>query len=196
VGNEDWEELLEMLRSKYGFPEFSELIHAKVGWSQLKKHLRDLSPLDITTSLGLDELYCSWLDIDEVLASIEEWMSFPLGVQAAQHRAVELIESMLLKGHSTSDLDIDALIPTPGIRLVPLILECRKREVESAKIYYTSAGNRINVRDLKRTYYGMKLMRELPFVRFTRRVSQEDFKSIKNAMAEIGLRIQEPQCKS
>ena len=122
-------------------------------------------------------------------------MNFTIGVQAAYLRAIDIIENNLRVGCSTQDLDIDALIPTPGIKLVPEILECRKREVESAEIFFTAAGNRVNVSRLKRTFYGMKLMRELQFTRFTRRVSKEDFQMLRDAMTKIGLMIQDPMVK-
>ena len=173
--------------------DFTRSLQVKDGWDHLKVHLRKMTIRDAMISLGMEELHCSWLDIEDVLSGIEGWMNFALGVQAAYVRTVEIIGEELQKGYSTHDFDVDALIPTPGIMLVPIILERRKREVESAKIFYTSAGNRINVRNLKRTYYGKLLMRQMPFVRFTRRVSADEYSDIKKAMAGLGLKIQEPR---
>lgn len=175
--------------------EFAELIQIKERWDRLKDHLRRLHPKDAMISLIMGELYCSWLDIEDVLERIEGWMNFTIGVQAAYLRTIELIEVNLQNGCPTQDLDIDALIPTPGIKLVPEILECRKREVESAEIFFTSASNRVNVSRLKRTFYGMKLMRELQFTKFTRCVSQEDYQKLKLAMKRLSLKIQAPEKK-
>jgi hypothetical protein len=176
--------------------EFSEEIQSKEGWNHLKGYLRGLTTRDAMTSLGMKELYCSWLDLDEVLRCIEDWMNFAIGVTAAYSGTLEIIESRLREGYSTHDLDIDTLIPTRGIMLIPTILECRKKEVETAALFFTSAGNRINVRNLKRTYYGMMMLRQMPFVRFTRRVSKEEFNIIKIALAKLSLEVQEPQHKS
>jgi hypothetical protein len=195
VENEVLGGVTEMLKSDYCFVEFSEQLQAKEGWGRLKEFLGKLTPREVMSSLGMEELFCLELDIEKVLSSIQDWMYFTAGRQAAYHTALDLVESMLRKGQSTECLDIDSLIPTPGIKLIPLILECRKKEVESARIYFTMAGSRINVRDLKRTYYGRKLMRELQFTKFTRRVSMEDFQRLRNAMSKLGLKIQEPRVK-
>ena len=184
-----------MLKPNCSFIEFSQQIQVNEGWDKLKDYLRKLRPQDILTSLGMEELYCSWLDIEQILSYIEEWMNFTTGIQSVHHRTVELIESGLMEGRTTHELDIDSLISTLGIRLIPIILECRKKEVESAKIYFTTSGKRINVRNLKRTYYGQKLMRELRFTKFTRRVSKEDFQRLQDAVSKLGLFIQNPRKK-
>jgi hypothetical protein len=175
--------------------EFSEFIQRKEGWFRLKEFLRGRTPKEVMISLGMGELYCRWLGIDEVLESIEEGMSYSEGIMTAYHETLELIESRLQQGYSTHDFDVDTLIPTPAIRIIPIILEQRKREVESAKIYYTLAGNRINIRNLKMTFYGMQLMRELQCTKFTRRISQEDFQRLKDTLAQSGLKIKEPRKK-
>ena len=99
-----------MLQSRYSFIEFSEQLQVKEGWSKLKEYLVKLTPQDVMVSLGMEELYCSFLNIADVLSSIEDWMNFTLGSQAAYHKAVELVETMLRKGHSTEELDIESLI--------------------------------------------------------------------------------------
>ena len=175
--------------------EFSKFIQRRDGWNELKEFLRIKTSKEVMISLGMEELYCKWLSIEVVLGNLEVGMSYSEGLMTVYHNTLELIESNLRKGYSTHDFDIDVLIPTPAIRLVPTILEQRKREVESAKIYYTLAGNRINIRDLKRTFYGRKLTHELQFSRYTRRVSQEDFRKLKDALESSGLKIKEPTKK-
>jgi hypothetical protein len=78
-----------------------------------------------------------------------------------------------------------------------VILEHRKNEVEEAEIYYTtSSKKRINVSRLKKTYYGSKLLRELGFTKFTRRISTKDFARLKKRMKELELTLQAPKIKT
>jgi hypothetical protein len=176
--------------------------HRTKGWSCLKEVLPRTNRTSVFRILGIDRFAYSFLTNDQrvfarIMESIDDGMSFDRGRLVAQDTIIELIQNHIEGGGSTEEMDIDSFTDTRAIVLIPVILEHRKNEVEEAEIYYTtSSKKRINVSRLKKTYYGSKLLRELGFTKFTRRISTKDFARLKKRMKELELTLQAPKIKT
>ena len=176
-------------------------IHEMYGWNGLKEALWNLNRSDAFSILDLSDFDFQYMTYDDkkfsfILDSIDNSKNFNNGCKEVMLAVVELAKEYLVEGGDTSVFDVEALKVNSGISLVPLILDIRREEVESAQFYYTSESKeRVNVSRLKKTYYGEKLLREIGFTKFTRRISVDDFKRLKRRMTELGLKIRNPKMK-
>ena len=83
-------------------------------------------------------------------------MSFEEAQQVIIDQAVQLIERQLNEGGPTLFLDIEKMQKTSASKLIPMIVEQRKHELENSTVLVK--GSKVFLRPLWLTHYGFKIL--------------------------------------
>ncbi len=107
-------------------------------------------------SLGISEIAGYDGDPRKLLELTESGMSFEEARQAVFDRAVQLLEMQLNVDGPTLFLDLERMKETSASKLIPLIVEQRKHELENSTILVK--GSTVFLRPLWLTHYGYKIL--------------------------------------
>ncbi len=131
---------------------------------------------------GLDLSVISGYDGDPhiLLDNAVAKMSFEDARQAIFDTAIKLVQKQLESGGPTLLLDVEAMKNTSASKLIPLIVEKRKEEIEN--LILPLKGSKVDLRPLWLTHYGFNILSAADF-RFTTdlnglRMLQKNFSSL------------------
>jgi hypothetical protein len=142
------------------------------------------------SGFGMDELAGFDGDSEELLDDTENNMSYKDARHVIFDNAIKLLESQLERGGPTLFLDTDGMRKTRASKLIPLIAEKRKAEVENANILIK--GSKVFLEDLWMTHYGYQILAASKLGLIT---DIEELTSIKGRFEELGMTIQTTNVK-
>jgi len=132
-------------------------------YGRIESVIKRMSPIQwygaqrgLLHGLGIPEIAGFDGDPRKLLELTEAGMSFEEARQVVFDRAVQLIEMQLNVDGPTLFLDIEKMRMTSASKLIPLIVEQRKRELENSTILVK--GSKVFLRPLWLTHYGFKIM--------------------------------------
>lgn len=147
-----------------------EALAEQIEWSQI--HQRILTILKQTNEsdwyafqrgllmgFSLEELAGYDGDPRNLLSKTSPDMNFTTARQTIFDRVIELLDEQVEIGGSTLFLDIDAMKATRASKLIPKIIEARKREMENAVV--PTKGSVALMNSLWLTHYGFKILQAL-----------------------------------
>jgi len=134
--------------------------------------------------LGIPEIAGFDGDPRKLLELTEVGMSFEEARQVVFDRAVQLIERQLNVDGPTLFLDIEKMRKTSASKLIPLIVEQRKRELENSTILVK--GSKVFLRSLWLTHYGFKIMSAIGMGLTT---DLENLESLRKSFGELDLEL-------
>ncbi|MHA1927666.1 MAG: hypothetical protein ACTSV2_03690 [Candidatus Thorarchaeota archaeon] len=136
-------------------------------WSELKDRIESVlqrmskdqwygAQRGLLHGLGISEIGGIDSDPRMILELTDDRMSFEDARQAIFDRSVQLLEWQLNDGGPTLFLDIEKMRETSASKLIPLIVEQRKHELENSTILIK--GSTVFLRPLWLTHYGYKIL--------------------------------------
>jgi len=136
-------------------------------WAYLRERidtiLQRMTPLQwyaaqrgLLEGLGLSEIAGYDGDPQLLLETASKKMSYDEARQVIFDTAVKLVEDQVLSGGPTLFLDIETMKETSASKLIPLIVEKRKYEVENTTLLIK--GSKIFLKPLWLTHYGFKIL--------------------------------------
>ena len=127
------------------------------GWSQVKIKLAKSSAQQAIDYIGFSELLGVQVSFEDFIDRIPNTASFSEGAQIIYDALLSHLEKQLDRGGPTFDIDIFKMKKTEAARFIPIILELRRKEVESVVLVENASG-KVDVETLSNTYYGRKLL--------------------------------------
>lgn len=109
--------------------------------------------------LGMGELSGYDGDPRELFKGTKNEMSYAEAVGEIHERALQLLESQVAGGGSTLFLDTELMRKTGASRLIPALVESRKREIDEIRI--PLRASRVYLRGLWLTHYGFQVLSAL-----------------------------------
>ncbi len=107
-------------------------------------------------SLGMSELSGYDNNPLDLIDMIDNEMPYPEARNAIYDRVLDLLQNQLENDGPTLFLDIENMKKTRASKLIPVIIELRKREIESTVVQIK--GSRIFLRPLWLTHYGFTIL--------------------------------------
>ncbi|MBD3159370.1 MAG: leucine-rich repeat protein [Candidatus Lokiarchaeota archaeon] len=169
--------------------EISRIIVQKSGWKKLRERFDGLSiPIAVST-LGMPEFSGLQADSVSLLEGIPPSVNFEEGQAIAYDNAIELLEKQIENNGSTLNFEIDCMKNTGAAVLIPALIELRKREVESIQLEFSSGNDKVNLEELRNTYYGREVLSSLDI---SYRATLEEIKQIQAVFDETGINLNDP----
>jgi len=148
-----------------------------------------LIQLLLLKALNVQELGLYDGPLDNILDYIPKDADLRTAREKVYDRMVTLVENQLIQNGLTLFIDVDSLTTTRASKLIPLVLEKRRREIE--KIVLPVKDNRVDLKPLWLTSYGFAILRGLGV--FDLDISRSGFDKIRKAFKEAGLKIRTTQ---
>ena len=166
-------------------PDLAKKAFEEEGWVGLKKRLKMLPRRAAFSTLSMAELTGVHAALDEVLSWISDDAGLDQGLSEVYSKAVLRLLEDLENNRSTQDLDVDAMKHTSAAVLIPRILEIRRAELESTVLRVNRNGQ-VDLRELRKTYYGGLLADEL---KLGWQTDESGLKRLHDSLSAIGLDI-------
>ncbi len=109
--------------------------------------------------LGLGELSGYDGNPQDLLEGTSSHMSYAEAINTIHERALELLEKQISRGGSTLFLDTELMRRTGASRLIPALVEQRKREIDELRV--PLRASRVYLRGLWSTHYGSQILSAL-----------------------------------
>lgn len=149
-----------------------EPIFKRVGWRTLLlntlEFLRVLpyhhwyaAQKGLLSGFGIREIAAFDGDPKKILNGIPEDLDYSSAVNEIEDRVVVLLDKQISKGGSTHCLDIDEVSTTFAAKLIPSIIEMRKKEIEELKIEIIDG--KADAKSIWFTYYGQRVLQQMGF---------------------------------
>ncbi len=141
----------------------------------------------ILRALGISELGIYDGPLNDIIGDIELGMSMSAIKEVIYDRTIHLLTDQLRRGGLTLFMNIEKLKISKASKLVPLILECRRKELENLRILKKS--NSIDLRHLWLTEYGYTILNALDINEAMTSLSR--YIEIEEAIRKVGGRVQQ-----
>jgi hypothetical protein len=143
---------------------------AKMGWASIRERIITLldqiderswfaTQRGLFEGLGLSELAGLDSNPAAALENARSTMTYEEAVDAIEESMVALLEEQIENGGPTLFLDADVIRKTRASKLIPKILESRKREIDETRV--PIRGSRVFLRSLWLTHYGYQILSAL-----------------------------------
>ena len=173
-----------------------------IDWSTMKERmilLMESVPKDkwfncqrgLLQSLGFSELSGYDGNPLDLIETTSNNMSYTEARNAIYDRTIELLELQLANEGSTIFLDIEKMKNTRASKIIPLIVELRKKEVENTIIQ--TKGSEVYLMPLLLTHYGLTIIKAM---KMTFTTDSEGWHKIKTNFEELGLDLQTKKVQS
>jgi len=162
-------------------------------FTELVEKLR-YTPFDVVAYyFGFNELGFRTLDheLRTIIINMNKDVSPEIGLDKVHSAYFRIMEDKLRKGRSTDDLDVEKMQTTQAAKLIPLILQLRREEVESLDFELNETRD-IPIFKLSKTFYGKMLIAELD-INARKPISKYDFFRLQDMFQELGIKIKEPK---
>lgn len=110
----------------------------------------------IMVGLGLGELSGYDGNPRSLLARTTDGMTYSEDVERIHEHVLDLLEHQISRGGSTLFLDAELMKRTGASRLLPIMVEQRKREIDEIRI--PKRGSKVYLRGLWLTHYGFEIL--------------------------------------
>jgi len=161
-------------------------------FSDLLKKLRFM-PLDVVYSImGILEIAPLGANIVDLVKQVDPDSDALDGFRDLYSRAIEFLALEIESGRKTDGFDIEALGRTRAAKIVPLILESRKREIEELTLKVHAQYGRAETYPLYRTYYGKRILENLK-IEPGYTLTKSSLTQIRDEFNQMGIKMKIPK---
>ncbi|MFW9801452.1 MAG: leucine-rich repeat domain-containing protein [Candidatus Thorarchaeota archaeon] len=163
-----------------GLQNFGELMH-RIGYNPT---------ITAYSILGMNEISAMRDILIDIVKDVNPEVSVNDGIIQLYDRCVDYLSKEIENGRSTIDFDIEELKLTSAAQLVSIIIENRRKEVES--IEFEVKDGEVVLEPLIQTFYGGKILKELDIPQRTR-ITRENLYLIRDEFDKAGIRLKMPR---